>query len=84
MRPGWRSRHEREYPSRLDYTHNWLTLDPEKQPFWGDGVRRKHAFMNLEEFTLAEALKGAGYQTAFVGKWHLVRILTIRDGRVSM
>ncbi len=27
--------------------------------------------MKLEEFTLAEALKVAGYQTAFVGQWHL-------------
>jgi arylsulfatase A-like enzyme len=27
--------------------------------------------MDLEEFTLAEALKASGYQTAHVGKWHL-------------
>lgn len=27
--------------------------------------------MPLEEITLAEALKSAGYQTAFIGKWHL-------------
>ena len=27
--------------------------------------------MPLEEVTLGEALKGAGYRTAFLGKWHL-------------
>lgn len=27
--------------------------------------------MEREEITLAELLKGAGYQTAFIGKWHL-------------
>lgn len=27
--------------------------------------------LGLEEFTLAEALKEKGYQTAFMGKWHL-------------
>ena len=30
-----------------------------------------HSDMPLEEVTLAEALKEAGYQTAFLGKWHL-------------
>jgi arylsulfatase A-like enzyme len=28
-------------------------------------------FMPLEEFTIAEALKNAGYTTAHIGKWHL-------------
>ena len=27
--------------------------------------------LDKDEFTLGEMLKGAGYQTAFVGKWHL-------------
>ena len=32
---------------------------------------RSKRFLPLEEFTLAEALKEVGYQTAFIGKWHL-------------
>jgi arylsulfatase A-like enzyme len=32
---------------------------------------KKNQFMKLKEVTLAEALKAGGYQTAFIGKWHL-------------
>ncbi len=32
---------------------------------------RCQGFLPLEEYTLGEALNDAGYQTAFVGKWHL-------------
>lgn len=61
-----------KYPSRTGYTHNWLTPNPEEQPFWGEEMpRTRHAFMKLGELTLAEALRDSGYQTAFVGKWHL-------------
>lgn len=34
------------------------------------GVTRNQEAMRPEEVTLAEALKGAGYQTACIGKWH--------------
>ena len=36
-------------------------------PFWGGEVLRHR------EVTIAEALKGAGYRTAILGKWHLGR-----------
>ena len=49
-----------KFPSRTGYTDNFI--DRKK------GIRQ---FMKLEEFTLAEAFKAAGYQTGFVGKWHL-------------
>lgn len=55
-----------KYPTRVGLT-NWLP-----------GVRTERfrdapiiLQMPLEETTLAEALKPAGYRTAFVGKWHL-------------
>ena len=32
---------------------------------------KSRTFMPLEEITLAEALKEAGYTTAHIGKWHL-------------
>jgi len=37
----------------------------------GDMNAKKGINMALEEVTLAEALKGAGYRTALFGKWHL-------------
>jgi arylsulfatase A len=37
----------------------------------GDAKGPKTRNMNLEEYTLAEALKDSGYKTALFGKWHL-------------
>jgi arylsulfatase A-like enzyme len=55
-----------KYPARLRLTD------------WIPGARRGKLlpaeyfhYMKLEEVTLAEAMKEAGYQTCFVGKWHL-------------
>ena len=58
-----------KYPARLHIT-DWL-------PGRGDMPNQKlcrpqiQQFLPLEEITVAEALKEGGYQTAFIGKWHL-------------
>ncbi|MBL7152790.1 MAG: sulfatase-like hydrolase/transferase [Phycisphaerae bacterium] len=51
-----------KYPARLGITQ-WI--GGSDQP-----TKYKH-FLDLEEVTVAEALKDTGYATAFVGKWHL-------------
>ena len=59
-----------KYPSRVDAT-NFFSRN--------SGTQREGLFqpaelnniMPLEEITLAEALKTAGYKTFFAGKWHL-------------
>ncbi len=61
-----------KYPARLNLTdyipgnRNW---GPHK-----DQELASHPFklqLELEEYTLAEAFKDAGYKTMFAGKWHL-------------
>ena len=59
-----------KYPARLLLTQ-WLPS--------GRWSRTKHKMregryisnLPLEEFTIAEAMREAGYRTAFMGKWHL-------------
>jgi arylsulfatase A-like enzyme len=55
-----------KYPTRVGLT-NWLA-GVQSGAFHSAALTRQ---MALEEHTLAEALRGAGYRTAFVGKWHL-------------
>jgi len=58
-----------KYPARLHLT-DWLNGRPDR-PDQKLNRPNFQMFLPLEEVTLAEALKDAGYQTAFIGKWHL-------------
>ena len=58
-----------KYPARLHLT-DWLTGRPDR-PDQKLNRPKFQMFLPLEEVTLAETLKAAGYQTAFIGKWHL-------------
>ncbi|MDR1960246.1 MAG: sulfatase [Planctomycetaceae bacterium] len=55
-----------KYPARNDCTNWFGAADSGK--FLGAAYNDR---MALEEVTLAEAFKEAGYKTAYVGKWHL-------------
>lgn len=57
-----------KYPSRVGIT-DWIKgNDPKNRRLLGP--QDLHA-LPLEEVTMAEAFKEAGYQTFFAGKWHL-------------
>jgi arylsulfatase A-like enzyme len=58
-----------KYPARLLLT-DWLPSgrwDPKSRLIEGRKIRG----LPVEEFTLPEALRAAGYQTIHIGKWHL-------------
>jgi arylsulfatase A-like enzyme len=57
-----------KYPVRLGIT-DWIP--GEDHPEAPLALRHTRNEMPLEEVTLAETLRTAGYRTAFVGKWHL-------------
>ena len=58
-------------PARLHITNHM----PDQRRFWPDNPELIPAEcrdrLPLEQLTLAEVLKAAGYRTAFMGKWHL-------------
>lgn len=57
-----------KHPNRVDIT-DWIPgQDPKDRPLLGPQDRTELA---LEEVTIAEKLKEAGYKTFFAGKWHL-------------
>jgi len=69
-----------KYPERFHLTMPAGHLPPnpdeplmkDKAPEWNKVIcPGSRTFMPLEEFTIAEALKTAGYTTAHIGKWHL-------------
>jgi len=58
-----------KYPARLHLT-DWLP-GLKDSPAYKLNRPDILKFLPLEEYTVAEALKAGGYQTAFFGKWHL-------------
>ncbi|MBC8875818.1 MAG: sulfatase [Planctomycetes bacterium] len=57
-----------KYPARIHLTD---FIAGQNRPFEKLRIPEWTKYMRLEEVTIAEALKAAGYATAHVGKWHL-------------
>lgn len=65
-----------KYPARTDNTDWFGAPQPEEAANHNTGKKPLlpapyKEYMELDEVTIAEALKEAGYQTFFAGKWHL-------------
>lgn len=57
-----------KHPARLNIT-DWIPGDrPKNRKLLGPAINNE---LPLEEITIAETLRGAGYKTFFAGKWHL-------------
>ena len=56
-----------KFPSNTGFVDNFAS------EVRGETLQRSEVsqFLDVKEVTLAEALQGGGYQTGFVGKWHL-------------
>ncbi len=70
-----------QYPARTRITTPACHLPPlpPDRPMLGEKADARHAvvtpesarFLPLEQYTLGEAFRDAGYHTGFIGKWHL-------------
>ncbi len=57
-----------KYPARLHVT-DWI--HGHKRPYAKLAIPEWTEYLPLEEVTIAEALRAAGYATCHIGKWHL-------------